>query len=192
MTSIAEIQSSIKGCISLAKGEENALKYFNLSSGGFWSSFIAVVLGLLIAALQAYLEIYIFNKSDIPAVPGLKDEPLEFSVLPIVIMLVSWLSYLCAVFFISRSAGFTDKFWTFVIVYNWSQLTIIGIWFVLSVFILGTVGIQFFSLAFFLYLIASYFYLWYMTLRTLETSALMAVGIISIEFLITVTFIVLF
>ncbi len=191
MTSIAEIQSSIKGCFSLAKGEEDALKHFNLSSDGFWSSFTALALGLLIAALQTYLEIYIFNNSDIPAVPGLKDEPLEFSVFPIIIMLFSWLSFLCAVFFISRSAGFVDKFWSFVIVYNWSQLTILAIWFILSVFILGTIGIQFFSQAFFLYLIASYIYLWYLTVRTLETTALMAVGVIFIEFLITVTFIIL-
>ncbi|WP_025897819.1 hypothetical protein [Sneathiella glossodoripedis] len=192
MTSFAEITSSIQGCLRLAKGDSQALGYFNISSGGFWSSLTALVLGLIIATVQIYIEIHVFNSSDIPAVQGLKDEPLDFSFVPIVLMLASWISFLTIIYFAARSAGLINHYWTFFIVYNWSQLTIIGIWFIISVFILGTVGIQFFSLAFFLYLIASYVYLWYMTTRTLQASPLMSLGVVLIEFLVTLTFVVVF
>ena len=191
MISRTEIVSSLEGCFRLARGKDDALSYFNISSDGFWRSFIAMALSLLVSVLQSYLEVFAYNRADLPEVEGLKSGALEFSLYPMLIILLSWLTFLIFVYAISRSAGFHEKYWTFAIVYNWCQLAIIGVWFVLSVFILGTVGIEQFALFFFLYLIASYMFLWFVAVRTLAVTTLMATGLIFVEFLITVTYLVL-
>lgn len=191
MIKLSEIASSLEGCVRLARRKDDALSYFNISTDGFWASFTALALSLLIGISQSYLEIFAYNKADFQDVAGLKSGAIEFSLYPMLIMLLSWLTYLAFVFAISRSGGFQEKYWAFTIVYNWCQLAIIGVWFVLSVFILGTIGIEQFAALFFLYLIVSYYFLWYVIVRTLAVSALMAIGLIFVEFLITVTYLVI-
>jgi len=177
MASINEITWSIYGCYRLALKDKNALSLFNLSSTGFWTSFSAILLGLIVTLLQKGIE---FNLASTNV------SFFQFITLFGVAIVISWSCYLLAVGIVSKYMGFSAQFSTFVIVYNWSQLAIISIWFLFSILVMGLIGPQAVTLLGLVFIAASYLYLWYIIVVTLQVSSMLAIALTFMEFLIAI------
>jgi len=177
MPSLKEITWSLYGCYKLALRDKDALSFFNFSASGFWSSFAAMVLGLLVTILQKSLEYKIAHTN-----VGL----IQFVALIVSALAVSWIFYLIAVSIISKYMGFSQHIGGFIIVYNWSQLALTGIWVILSILTLGLFGPTALGIIGLLFIGLSYTYLWYILVVTLKVSPMVAVGLSVLEFAISV------
>ncbi len=170
-----EIVSSVYGCYKLAIRDKSALSYFNMSAGGFWSSFTAVLLSLLITILHRGLELR-FLPDEV--------DGFSYTIAIGVAIITSWLLYLATTAVLSKYFGFSNQFGGFVIAYNWSQFTLIAIQLVLSIFTMGLFGPSLATIIGLLFVGLSYVYLWYILKETLQVTGSVAVALAFMEFLI--------
>lgn len=170
-----EIRRSLTGCYRFVRGDPQALGYFNLSVDGFYRSFTAML--LIVPAILIYSLI----------TGRLAEEEisvLRLALSELAITFTSWLAFLGAIFVLARYFDVAENFPTFVVVYNWSQLFITLIWLPLILFamVLGAPSVlPFLSV---MLLAASYYYLWYIIMRSLAVSIVSAIGFALLEFLI--------
>ena len=177
MASINEITWSVYGCYRLALKDKDALSLFNLTASGFWTSFSAMFLSLLIILLQKSIE-FKFSVTDASY--------FQFILLFGLAVIISWNCYLVVMAVLSKYMDFSAKFSTFVIVYNWSQLAIIAIWFLLSIIVTGLLGPMAVGIIGLLFIGVSYLYLWYILVITLQITSTVAVALAFMEFIIAI------
>jgi len=176
MTNLKEISSSLYGVYHLAKRDQNALNYFNLSTAGFFSSFAAMLIAIPFFSIE--------NAIDYAALP------IEISLIPFlaiinIALLVNWAIYLLTIGILAKYLDFGPNFSVFAIVYNWSQLAIMILWFPISIILTGLLGVENTGLFQLLFMLATYVYLWYVLRVTLAVSGSLALGLTFLEFLLT-------
>jgi hypothetical protein len=177
MISLREIVNSLFGAYQLARRDPNALNYFNISTEGFYRSFLAMVLAVPLFAIE--------NSIDYRKVPT-ETEIIPFLVLLCIALLVSWGAYLVIMAVFARYMGFSDRYSVFVIVYNWMQFAIILIWLPLSIIATGILSGSIAATMTLLFIAATYALLWYVLKITLNLTGLMATGFAFLEFLIVI------
>lgn len=177
MASIREITGSIYGCYRLALKDNDALSQFNLTASGFWTSFSAMFLSLIVILLQKSIEFKLVA-ADV--------DYMQFIFLFGLAVIISWTCYLVAMGVLSKYLDFSEKFSTFAIVYNWSQLAIIAVWFVLAIIVTGILGPVAAGVIGLFFIGASYLYLWHILVVTLQMTSVVAAAMSFLEFLIAI------
>ena len=176
MTSWKEISSSLYGVYQLAKRDQNALGHFNISAAGFFSSFAAMLFAIPFFSIE--------NSIDYAALP------IEISLIPFLViinvaLLINWAVYLLTIGVLAKYLDYAPNFSVFAIVYNWSQLAIMILWFPISIILTGLLGAENTGLFQLLFMLATYVYLWYVLRVTLAVSGSLALGLTFLEFLLT-------
>lgn len=176
MSLVTEISRSVTGCYRFVRGDKQAFQYFNLSIEGFYRSFLAMALIIpviiiysLVFARMSEQEINLFS--------------LVFH--EMAISFVSWTIYLSALYMLARYFGVAGNFPTFVIVYNWSQVFFALIWLPLTVLAITLKSPSAMAIVSMIFISASYFYLWYIIMRSLAVATMTAVGFAVLEFLVS-------
>ncbi len=177
MVSLKEITWSLYGAYRLVRKDPDALQYFNISAGGFYTSFAAIILALPFFAVENAID-YQLIETETSIVP--------FLIVLCIALAVNWLAFLAVMAVFARFLDFSDKFSVFVIVYNWAQLAIIIVWMPLSVLSTGLAGGSLNSVFSLLFLGASYVYLWYIIRVALQVSGPIALGFAFLEFIIAI------
>ncbi len=177
MTRWQEIPFSLQGCFKILKKDEAAHEYFNLSADGFWFSFVAIPLMLVLNFIGKSME---FNLSGLHNVGTLGTFGFAASILPSIVL------FFCGMLIITRSMGLSGALPSFIIIYNWAQLAVYVVWTVLSTITLTLLGPEGNSVLGLLFFFGSYFYL-YMVIRfALPVDPVAAMGICFMEFAIAI------
>jgi hypothetical protein len=177
MSILREIVTALFGTYRLARRDPDALNYFNISLEGFYHSFLAMILAVPLFAFENAIDY-----RGIPTDTGLG----SFLFLLCIALLVSWGGYLSVMAVLARFMDFADRYSVFVIVYNWVQFAIILIWLPISVIATGILPADIAPVLTLLFIVATYALLWYLIKVTLNVSAMVAVGLAFLEFLIVV------
>ncbi|PHQ69468.1 MAG: hypothetical protein COB93_07980 [Sneathiella sp.] len=171
-----EVFYSLLGAYHLAKRDPDALRYFNISTAGFFSSFAAMLIALPFFTLENAIDYASFQTET-----GL----LPFLFILCIALIVNWAAYLLVVGVLAKYLDFADKFSVFAVVYNWSQLAIIILWCPLSILLTGLLGAENIGMFQLIFMMATYVYLWYILRVTLALSGSLALGFAFLEFLLT-------
>ncbi|MEH6403104.1 MAG: hypothetical protein V7750_07010 [Sneathiella sp.] len=177
MAKLIEIMWSLFGCYRLALKDKNALTYFNLSEKGFWGSFTAILIALPILGIQHGLE-YKLTGTDVSL--------FGFVGLFLGATVIAWSLYLTIVGIVTKLLKVSQKFALFVIIYNWAQLALMLAWLPVFVLTFGLMGPEATQMVGLLFIGASYVFLWYVLVRTLEIPGPVAAALTFLEFVISI------
>ena len=110
----AEAWLAMIGALRLACGDRRGLAYFDVSEEGFWRSFRAAVLcyPLYLALLALRLTGAQWNKSGAATI--LFVETISY--------VISWVAFPLLILPVARAFGRADRFFGFMVAYNWSQV----------------------------------------------------------------------
>ncbi|MBO6825092.1 MAG: hypothetical protein JJ879_02735 [Sneathiella sp.] len=177
MTKLQEIQEALKGCFKILLRDQSAQQNFNLSTDGFWFSFMALPLVVLLNVIEKSMGFKLAGLSQISTF-----DIFGFSAS----VVVSWGVFLIAASILSRFLGFSANFPTFVVVYNWAQFAISLAWTILSILLVGISGGDASSFFGLLVMFFSYVYLFLILKDTLDLDSAVAAGVCFVEFAIAI------
>jgi len=119
---LPEITKSINGAWRIARMDQNALNYFNISIEGFWRSFIAI---LIVAPF--YLIFLVLNHDQL-STTELSTEAAtskEFYVsMKLIAHILGWLVFPVVMIPISRLMDLSQRYIPYIIVWNWSNVLV--------------------------------------------------------------------
>ncbi len=113
----AAIARALKGALALLGGRSEALKLFDLSIGGFWRSFAAI----LVAAPFYALDVATEQAARAAAEPA---PDLLYYVVKTLAYLVDWLAFPLLVAVLAGPFGFGRLYVPYIVAYNWSSVWI--------------------------------------------------------------------
>ena len=117
MVSRAEINSSIYGAWRVAFIDPAALRYFNVTIEGFWHSFVAIPITLVLVLPQ-----FVFDHAAALR-EGAETVSVElFTTVKVATFLAVWMVFPVAMIWISRLLRLTDRYVQFIIVWNWGNV----------------------------------------------------------------------
>lgn len=108
----AEIASALRGLALLVRGDARALQAYDLSLDGFWRSFRAPLLPILL-----YI---ILLPPEVSAVPPEAGRSVLWLVQGLQV-LAGWALFLAGIAVLGRLAGLDHRFGIFTVLYNWAQ-----------------------------------------------------------------------
>lgn len=114
----AEAAAAIYGSLRLLRLDADALDYFDRSIEGFWHSFFAAVLGL-----PAYALLYFVASGGEPNGRGL----LAMVLVQLLAYVIAWTAYPLLVLGLVPGLGRRDRFFTYMVAYNWLGLPVLVI-----------------------------------------------------------------
>jgi hypothetical protein len=168
MSWLEEISRSLAASFRLLIHDEKALWNFNLTTAGFWRSFVAII---IVAPLYILL-----SRSSLGTSTGIE----KYSILTILGRLVlQWGIWLAIMAFVLRQIKLTKHYVRYVVVYNWT--TVVVMVFISLPFIGFQMELMENDLTLFYVAVLqllSYYFSWYITRISLETSGLIAFAII--------------
>ena len=123
MPSLSEALRAIEGSVAIARRDPDASRFFDLSADAFWRSFAVVLflvpLYFIVSAAETRM---LFEMRD-----QITGTPPGYSVLLIsnlVTLGIEWFAYPIAILFIAPLFSVGQRVSPYIIVYNWSSLTI--------------------------------------------------------------------
>lgn len=175
--SLREIIASLYGSWRLAHFDRRGMAYFDKTVEGFWRSFFAA---LLVAPLYAVMLGLRYTAS------GEAADPIHFGLIEALSYLISWFAYPVVMITLTEALGCRDRFVGYMVAYNWCMVlqncllvpiaTLNG----LHVF-----GPDIATMLWLLAVIAVLVYLWFITRAGLNVPPLTAVGIVSVDVLLS-------
>lgn len=116
MTSAAwtEVQMAVVGTLRLAIGDRRGLGFFNTSIDGFWRSFRAGAICYPFYLLLVGFRVSAAQWDASGVAPILIVETIAY--------VVSWVAFPLLILPVSRQLCRDDRFLTFMVAYNWSQI----------------------------------------------------------------------
>jgi hypothetical protein len=109
-----EMQMAVHGALRLAIGDRRGLNFFDASIDGFWRSFRAAPI-----CYPLYLVLVVFRVS---AAQWEHSGAAPILVVETIAYVISWVGFPLLVLPVARHFGRADRFLTFMVAYNWSQL----------------------------------------------------------------------
>ena len=109
-----EVQLAVGGALRLARGDPRGLGFFDTSIDGFWRSFraAAICYPFFLILLAFRVSSAHWEESGVASIVAV--ETIGY--------VISWVAFPLLVLPLSRWFGREDRFLTFVVAYNWSQL----------------------------------------------------------------------
>lgn len=126
----AEIARALYGAWRLARFDARGLDYFDRSLDGFWKSFFAAAI-----AAPAHFGLLALAGSDSPiAIGGLFGLMREAA-----IYAISWLAFPLAMVYVTRHLDREDRFFDYIVPYNWASILQIVAFLLVSALAVGGV-----------------------------------------------------
>ena len=110
----AEVQLAVGGALRLARGDPRGLGFFDTSIDGFWRSFRA---GLI--CYPFFLILLGFRVSE---AHWQASGVMRIVIVETIGYVISWVAFPLLMLPLSRWLGREDRFLTFMVAYNWSQV----------------------------------------------------------------------
>jgi hypothetical protein len=109
-----EVRLALVGALRLARGDRGGLQYFDRSLDGFWRSFRAAAIAypLYLALLSMRVTVAEWERSG-----GLVIVTVET-----IAYVIAWVAFPLIMLTVTRVIGRADRFFDFMVPYNWSQL----------------------------------------------------------------------
>ena len=117
MVARAEIKSSIYGAWRVALADPTALRHFNLTIDGFWNSFVAIPIVLVLVLPQ-----FVFDHAAVSREAGETISVEFFTTIKVATFLAAWIVFPLAMTAIARLLQLSDRYVQFVIVWNWGNV----------------------------------------------------------------------
>jgi hypothetical protein len=114
MTAWREARAALSGLLRLARGDHGGLLLFDRSLAGFWRSFRAAILCYPLYLVLLTMRI---STADWQRAGGLRIVTVES-----IGYVISWTAFPLAMLSVTRRIGRTDRFFDFMVPYNWYQL----------------------------------------------------------------------
>ncbi|WP_404384196.1 hypothetical protein [Caenispirillum salinarum] len=175
--SVSETASSLWGLNRLLRLDARGIESFNLSVDGFWNSFIVAFLTLPFYLIQSMLY-FAGTEQDAHWLRFLGLETVGFA--------LGWLVMPTVMITVSRMLGCFDRFYHYMVPYNWFQLVVAAVLLPLSIVqAVGLLPQGLVALLFLLTTSAFIMYGWFIARHGLGVSAGTAVGIILLDLLLS-------
>jgi hypothetical protein len=177
LPSLHEIRQSIAGALRLLRHDAGALSLFNLTDDGFWRSFFALV---LVLPMMMVVDVVFTTSDTVPLAAKLSRSSVN--------LVLHWMLFAAIALPLCIAAGLERRYKTFITVYNWASIVVIGLLLVPAILVLSGVltieGGQFIVTATSIYVI---FYLWFVVKTALESNGWIAAGFVLLDFVLNVT-----
>ncbi|NWG44936.1 MAG: hypothetical protein HXY25_00095 [Alphaproteobacteria bacterium] len=175
---VTQVMRGLGAALALLRREPEAIKRFDNSVGGFWSSFwalpIAIPFFAPIHSGQLRLAEEILREAGEALPTG---DPLGFW--PAVVMaLIQWTTMPIVMILVVRMLRLTRRYALYVIAYNWgSLLWTILVSGVMALYTLGIVPLGYFQIVFLMLGLGQVYYQWYIARQALGVSIFNAIAI---------------
>jgi len=169
-----EVQLAVGGALKLARGDPRGLDFFDTSIDGFWRSFRA--------ALISYPFFLILLAFRVSAAHWEESGTARIVAIETIGYVIAWVAFPLLVLPLTRWLGREDRFLTFMVAYNWSQVpqtalfVIVGADAASGLLPAGVTQIADFAAA-----VAVLLYEWYIARVALAVSASQAVSVVLLD-----------
>lgn len=123
MPGMNEIMSALIGAWRIALRDARALNYFEHSIAAFWRSFAVF---LLVAPLYLMAISAQWRLSAEAGMP-LPTDFFFYALIELAAYAVTWAAFPLAMLYVARALGLTAHYVSYIIIYNWSSLLIVGL-----------------------------------------------------------------
>lgn len=114
VTTWAELRRALVGCLRLARGDPGGLEYFDRSLDGFWRSFLSAYLAYPCFLILLAMRVSLAEWNAAGPLPIITAETIGYVIL--------WVAFPLAMLPVLRWLGREDRFFDFMVPYNWCQL----------------------------------------------------------------------
>ena len=171
MNLIAEAVAALQGSLMLAARRPDALSRFDLTVGGFWRSFLAV---LVIAPLYLYADA-VDTRHPMPGMETGAAAPAA----SLATLVLEWAAWPLFVALLTRGTRLGPNFARYVTVYNWSSNLVVALMVVPLVALdAGLIGVETAAATSAVLLFAALWYRWLIAVLALEATMLVAVALV--------------
>ena len=122
---LAEITKSINGAWRIARMDQNALNYFNMSIEGFWRSFLAVLIVLPLYVVFLVLNLGQLSGMELPTGSATSKE--LYVAIKLAAHILGWLAFPVVMIPISRLMDLSQSYVPYIIVWNWSNVLVMAV-----------------------------------------------------------------
>lgn len=175
--SLREIVASLYGSWRLAHFDRTGIAYFDKTVEGFWRSFFAAILVVPLYAIMLGLRY---------AADGEPGSPMHYGLVEAVSYLISWFAYPVVMLSLTEALDCRDRFVGYIVAYNWSMVLqnclLIPI---ATLNALQVLGPDIATLLWLVAVVAVLAYLWFIVRAGLGVPPLTAVGIVSVDVLLS-------
>ena len=167
---LVDAVAALSGAFAVAMGRDSAFEHFDLTAEGFWRSFAAVI---VVAPLYVYAD-------RVDALYPPQGEPVAFSFsLSLLTLAVEWIAWPVAVALLTFRTRFSALFARYITVYNWTSIPVFVVMVIPLVALdLGLIGLKAAVSAGVMLLMAALWYRWQVARLALEAPALVALGLV--------------
>ena len=122
---LVEITKSINGAWRIARMDQNALNYFNMSIEGFWRSFLAVLIVVPLYVVFLVLNLGQLSGMELPAGSATSKE--LYVAIKLAAHILGWLAFPVVMIPISRLMDLSQSYVPYIIVWNWSNVLVMAV-----------------------------------------------------------------
>jgi len=122
---LVEITKSINGAWRIARMDQNALNYFNMSIEGFWRSFLAVLIVLPLYVVFLVLNLSQLSGMELPTGSATSKE--LYVAIKLAAHILGWLAFPVVMIPISRLMDLSQSYVPYIIVWNWSNVLVMAV-----------------------------------------------------------------
>ena len=109
-----ELRLAIVGALRLARGDRGGLSCFDRSLDGFWRSFRAAVISYPLYLVLLTMRVTVAEWERSGALAVITVETIAY--------VIAWTAFPLAMLIVTQRIGRADRFFDFMVPYNWSQL----------------------------------------------------------------------
>ena len=122
---LVEITKSINGAWRIARMDQNALNYFNMSIEGFWRSFLAVLIVVPLYVVFLVLNLGQLSGMELPTGSATSKE--LYVAIKLAAHILGWLAFPIVMIPISRLMDLSQSYVPYIIVWNWSNVLVMAV-----------------------------------------------------------------
>ena len=122
---LVEITQSLNGAWRIARMDQNALNYFNMSIEGFWRSFLAVLIVLPLYVVFLVLNLGQLSGMELPTGSATSKE--LYVAIKLAAHILGWLAFPVVMIPISRLMDLSQSYVPYIIVWNWSNVLVMAV-----------------------------------------------------------------
>ena len=122
---LVEITKSINGAWRIARMDQNALNYFNMSIEGFWRSFLAVLIVVPLYVVFLVLNLGQLSGMELPTGSATSKE--LYVAIKLAAHILGWLAFPVVMIPISRLMDLSQSYVPYIIVWNWSNVLVMAV-----------------------------------------------------------------
>ncbi len=173
---LQEATRALYGAYRLARMDDGGMAYFDATADGFWKSFFAAV---IVAPLYLLFLLLHYQSAEIDA-PFLRYFSIE-----VIAYVIAWVLFPLVMAGLTKFLDREEKYIAYIVAYNWAAVWQNALYLPIQILVAaGALSTQAGSAIGISVLMAVLFYVWFITRTALEITALTAVTLVVLDFLL--------